>query len=42
VLSEVSAKLDSATLLKLDTEVQVQKQDPLTVANQWLSSVGLS
>ena len=41
-LNAVDAKLDSATLLKLDTDVQVQKQDPLTVANQWLASVGLS
>ncbi|MBR7826312.1 ABC transporter substrate-binding protein [Actinospica sp. MGRD01-02] len=41
-LDAVDAKLDSATLLKLDTEVQVQKQDPLTVANDWLKSVGLS
>jgi len=40
-LNAVDAKLDSATLLKLDTDVQVQKQDPLTVANQWLASVGL-
>jgi osmoprotectant transport system substrate-binding protein len=40
-LNAVDAKLDSATLLKLDTEVQVQKQDPLSVANTWLSSVGL-
>lgn len=41
-LNAVDAKLDSATLLKLDTEVQVQKQDPLTVANNWLKSEGLS
>jgi len=41
-LNAVDAKLDSAALLKLDTDVQVQKQDPLTVANQWLTSVGLS
>jgi osmoprotectant transport system substrate-binding protein len=41
-LNEVDAKLDSAALLKLDTQVQVQKEDPLTVANQWLASVGLS
>lgn len=41
-LNAVDAKLDSATLLKLDTEVQVQKQDPLTVANNWLQSTGLS
>ncbi|HWG27950.1 ABC transporter substrate-binding protein [Actinospica sp.] len=41
-LNAVDAKLDSATLLKLDAEVQVQKQDPLTVANNWLKSEGLS
>lgn len=41
-LNAVSAKLDSATLLRLDTDVQVDKQDPLTVANTWLKSVGLS
>jgi osmoprotectant transport system substrate-binding protein len=41
-LNAVDAKLDSATLLKLDTEVQVQKQDPLTVANSWLKSESLS
>lgn len=41
-LNAVDSKLDSATLLRLDTAVQVQKQDPLIVANQWLSSVGLS
>jgi len=41
-LDAVDAKLDSATLLRLDTDVQVQKQDPLTVANQWLTSIGLS
>jgi osmoprotectant transport system substrate-binding protein len=41
-LNAVDGKLDSATLLKLDTEVQVQKQDPLTVANNWLKSAGLS
>jgi len=42
VLNAVSAKLDSASLLTLDTDVQVQKQDPLTVAKQWLQSEGLS
>ena len=41
-LNAVDAQLDSTALLKLDTEVQVQKDDPLTVANQWLQSVGLS
>jgi osmoprotectant transport system substrate-binding protein len=41
-LNAVDAKLDSATLLKLDTQVQVQKQDPLDVANAWLKTAGLS
>lgn len=41
-LNAVDAKLDSATLLSLDAQVQVQQQDPLTVANQWLHSNGLS
>ena len=41
-LNAVDAKLDSTTLLKLDTDVQVQKQDPLAVANTWLQSAGLS
>jgi osmoprotectant transport system substrate-binding protein len=41
-LNAVDAKLDTATLLKLDADVQVQKQDPLTVANTWLKSEGLS
>lgn len=40
-LNAVDAKLDSKTLLSLDVEVQTQKQDPATVAKQWLSSVGL-
>ncbi len=29
-------------LLTLDTEVQVQKVDPATVAKNWLAGVGLS
>ena len=41
-LNAVSAKLDSTALLTMDTDVQVQKQDPLTVANAWLKSEGLS
>ena len=40
-LNAVDAQLTSDVLLKLDTEVQVQKQDPLTVANNWLKSVNL-
>ena len=41
-LNAVDAKLTSDALLTLDTDVQVNKQDPLTVANTWLKSVGLS
>jgi osmoprotectant transport system substrate-binding protein len=41
-LNAVDAKLTSDVLLQLDTDVQVNKQDPLTVANTWLQSVGLS
>ncbi len=41
-LNAVDAKLDSAALLKLDTEVQVQKEDPQTAAQQWLQSEGLA
>ncbi len=40
-LNAVDAKLTSDALLTMDTDVQVDKQDPLTVAKQWLSSVGL-
>lgn len=40
-LNAVSAKLDTATLLDLDTQVQVQNKDPLDVARAWLRSAGL-
>ncbi|MEU6812095.1 ABC transporter substrate-binding protein [Streptomyces sp. NPDC046831] len=40
-LNAVSAKLDTATLLELDTQVQLQKKDPLDVARAWLKSAGL-
>ncbi|MFJ3232031.1 ABC transporter substrate-binding protein [Streptomyces sp. NPDC086787] len=40
-LNAVSAKLDTATLLDLDTQVQSQHKDPLDVAKAWLKSVGL-
>ena len=40
-LNAVSAKLDSATLLKLDNENAGQGQDPATVAKSWLTSEGL-
>ncbi|MER6379073.1 ABC transporter substrate-binding protein [Streptomyces sp. NPDC001127] len=41
-LNAVSAKLDTATLLDLDTQVQAQNKDPLDVAKAWLKSSGLS
>ncbi|ARP72957.1 glycine/betaine ABC transporter substrate-binding protein [Streptomyces pluripotens] len=41
-LNAVSAKLDTATLLDLDTQVQAQNKDPLDVAKAWLKSAGLS
>ncbi|MEU2711607.1 ABC transporter substrate-binding protein [Streptomyces sp. NPDC007205] len=41
-LNAVSAKLDTATLLDLDTQVQAQNKDPLDVAKAWLRSAGLA
>ncbi|MER5530151.1 ABC transporter substrate-binding protein [Streptomyces sp. NPDC002677] len=41
-LNAVSAKLDTATLLDLDTQVQSDNKDPLDVAQAWLKKVGLS
>jgi osmoprotectant transport system substrate-binding protein len=41
-LNAVSAKLDTATLLALDTQVQSQNKDPLAVARAWLKSAGLA
>ncbi|UXY22551.1 ABC transporter substrate-binding protein [Streptomyces cynarae] len=40
-LNAVSAKLDTAALLAMDTQVQLQNKDPLDVAKAWLKSVGL-
>ncbi|UFR01645.1 MULTISPECIES: ABC transporter substrate-binding protein [Streptomyces] len=40
-LNAVSAKLDTATLQKLDTQVQTENKDPLDVAKAWLQSAGL-
>ncbi|MET8942602.1 ABC transporter substrate-binding protein [Streptomyces sp. NPDC004542] len=40
-LDAVSAKLDTKTLLDLDTQVQSQNKDPLDVAKAWLKSAGL-
>ncbi|WP_344045335.1 ABC transporter substrate-binding protein [Streptomyces thermoalcalitolerans] len=41
VLNAVSARLDTATLRRLDTQVQVERKDPLDVARAWLRSAGL-
>lgn len=41
-LNAVSAKLDTKTLLDLDSQVQLENKDPLDVAKAWLESVGLS
>ncbi|WP_055531531.1 ABC transporter substrate-binding protein [Streptomyces graminilatus] len=40
-LNAVSAKLDTKTLLDLDTQVQLESKDPLDVAQAWLKSAGL-
>jgi osmoprotectant transport system substrate-binding protein len=40
-LNAVSAKLDTAALLDMDSQVQSGHQDPLDVATAWLKSVGL-
>ncbi|MEU6855007.1 ABC transporter substrate-binding protein [Actinacidiphila alni] len=40
-LNAVSAKLDTKTLLDLDTQVQSDNKDPLEVAKTWLTSAGL-
>ncbi|MGW0878200.1 ABC transporter substrate-binding protein [Streptomyces sp. NPDC002671] len=41
-LNAVSAKLDTTTLLALDTQVQTQHKDPLDVAKAWLRTAGLA
>ncbi|MEY9969153.1 osmoprotectant transport system substrate-binding protein [Streptacidiphilus sp. MAP12-16] len=41
-LNAVSAKLDTATLLDLDTKIGSKGADPLAVADDWLKSVGLA
>ncbi|MEV0634255.1 ABC transporter substrate-binding protein [Streptomyces sp. NPDC050619] len=41
-LNEVSAKLDTKSLLEMDSQVQLENKDPLDVAKDWLKSVGLS
>ncbi|MET9730695.1 ABC transporter substrate-binding protein [Streptomyces sp. NPDC006458] len=40
-LNAVSAKLDTKTLLELDSQVQLENKDPLDVAKAWLKSAGL-
>ncbi|MCA1223905.1 ABC transporter substrate-binding protein [Streptomyces sp. 8L] len=40
-LNAVSAKLDTESLLTMDTKVQSQNADPLAVAKEWLSKAGL-
>ena len=40
-LDAVSARLDTKTLLDLDSQVQLKKKDPLDVARAWLKSAGL-
>ncbi|AOR31467.1 glycine/betaine ABC transporter substrate-binding protein [Streptomyces fodineus] len=41
-LNAVSAKLDTATLVDLNAQVQTQGKDPLDVAKAWLKSAGLA
>ncbi|MFD7692770.1 ABC transporter substrate-binding protein [Streptomyces sp. NPDC059374] len=41
-LNAVSAKLDTKTLLDLDSQVQLENKDPLDVAKAWLKSAGLA
>jgi osmoprotectant transport system substrate-binding protein len=41
-LNAVSAKLDTATLLDLDTKIGAKGADPMTVADDWLKTAGLS
>ncbi|MBA2809783.1 ABC transporter substrate-binding protein [Streptomyces sp. KM273126] len=40
-LNAVSAKLNTKTLLDLDSQVQLENKDPLDVAKAWLKSAGL-
>ncbi|MBE8473384.1 ABC transporter substrate-binding protein [Streptomyces justiciae] len=41
-LNAVSAKLDTKTLLDLDSQVQLDNKDPLDVAKDWLKTAGLA
>jgi osmoprotectant transport system substrate-binding protein len=40
-LNAVSAKLDTKSLLALDSQVQLENKDPLDVAKTWLKTAGL-
>jgi osmoprotectant transport system substrate-binding protein len=42
VLNEISAKLDTETLIDLNSQVQTDSKDPLDVAKAWVSAAGLS
>lgn len=42
VLNDVSAKLDTEALVKLNSQVQDDNKDPLDVAKAWLATAGLS
>ncbi|MFE9763995.1 glycine betaine ABC transporter substrate-binding protein [Streptomyces sp. NPDC005808] len=42
ILNGISAKLDTETLIALNSQVQIDSEDPLDVAKAWLSSTGLS
>ena len=41
ILNAVSAKMDTATLTKLNAEFTVHKKDIATIAKAWLSQAGL-
>ncbi|MFY0407110.1 ABC transporter substrate-binding protein [Solicola sp. PLA-1-18] len=41
VLDEISAKLDTTTLTELNARVQIDKDDAVTVARDWLTENGL-
>jgi len=41
ILNAISAKLDTEALGELDTKVQVDKQDPVKVADEWLAGAGI-
>ena len=38
VLNEVSGKLDNATLIALNQQVDLQHKDPAAVAEQWVNA----